>query len=320
MHPISELPVLILAYNRFEKFKRCINTLEEQGIKNIFISVDGPRNKYDMDIQKKIFQFCKNDKLDLKLEINFLHQNKGCRIAPLKGISWFLKRNQYGIILEDDVILSKKCIETFSTLLQDYFHRKDYISLSSFNEFTEKKIESIYALPVWRSWGWATWSHKWEKYIEFKKEIEKYSLWEIYNLLPLEFRSIETAKIIKSCQLNLLDAWDYEFNLYHLLKESYSLTLGGINNYVYGFDETATHTTSVDNCGIDFSLFKEREIDFNNINILSNENIFLTLNKCGFNIIKNKNYFGYVYDYLKNIYYSFIFLLRILKRIIYKRL
>ena len=35
---------------------------------------------------------------------------------------------------------------------------KNIMSISSFNEFTDKKIESIYSIPVWRSWGWATWA------------------------------------------------------------------------------------------------------------------------------------------------------------------
>ena len=33
MGEIKDLPVLILGYNRFEKFTRCISTLEKQGIK-----------------------------------------------------------------------------------------------------------------------------------------------------------------------------------------------------------------------------------------------------------------------------------------------
>ena len=44
MSDISNLPVLILAYNRFDKFNKCINTLYKQGIKKIFLSIDGPKN------------------------------------------------------------------------------------------------------------------------------------------------------------------------------------------------------------------------------------------------------------------------------------
>ena len=52
MSTINELPVLILAYNRFDKFNKCINTLHEQGIKKIFVSIDGPLNNFDIKSQK----------------------------------------------------------------------------------------------------------------------------------------------------------------------------------------------------------------------------------------------------------------------------
>ena len=61
---IKELPVLILGYNRFEKFTRCITTLQEQGIKNIYVSIDGPKNEFDEEVQKKIINFCFNSKLN----------------------------------------------------------------------------------------------------------------------------------------------------------------------------------------------------------------------------------------------------------------
>ena len=37
MNSLKDLPVLILAYNRYEKFYHCINTLKKQGIKKKFL-------------------------------------------------------------------------------------------------------------------------------------------------------------------------------------------------------------------------------------------------------------------------------------------
>ena len=79
-------------------------------------------------------------------------------------------------------------------------------------------------------------------HLDFSKKIKKLTTWQIYNLLPKNIDLIETAEIIKSCQLNLLDAWDYEFNFTHIVNNKKSLTIRGINNYVYGFDDSATHT------------------------------------------------------------------------------
>ena len=112
-----------------------------------------------------------------------------------------------------------------------------------------------------------------ENAFRFFEKIKNFNIWQLYNLLPHELRLIETAEIIKSCQLNLLDAWDYEFNFSHLVNNKRSLTIGGINSYVYGFDSSATHTANIENLGIDFDLFCERNIDekrFWNLKLIKN--------------------------------------------------
>ena len=314
MNAIKDLPVLILGYNRFDKFKRCLTTLQEQGIKTIYVSIDGPKNSNDKNSQRKIINLCKNNELDLHTTLRKWDKNYGCRKGPIKGISWFFEENKFGIILEDDVIISKKCILLFSQLLKEYISNENIFSISSFNEFTNKEVESIYNIPVWRSWGWASWSDRWKLHLDFSKKIKKFSILQIYNLLPIELRNIETAELIKSCQLNLMDAWDYEFNFSHIVNNKLSLTLGGINNYVYGFDNSATHTPNIENAGIEFGLFREREIDENEILELNKLKQIKTLEKCGFSISKNKNIFYLAIDIFKSFFYSFIFYLRKIKR------
>ena len=65
-------------------------------------------------------------------------------------------------------------MELFSYLLKENINNRNYMSISSFNEFTNKKIESIYSMPVWRSWAWASWSEKWQKHLDFSKKIQKH--------------------------------------------------------------------------------------------------------------------------------------------------
>ena len=43
--------------------------------------------------------------------------------------AWFFEENKHGVILEDDVIVSKKCIEIFSLLLEEHFFNKNIIRL-----------------------------------------------------------------------------------------------------------------------------------------------------------------------------------------------
>ena len=318
MSVISDLPILILGYNRFEKFNRCIRTVQKQGIKKVYVSIDGPKNDYDIRVQKRIMDFCSNDNLGMNIKIKSLKKNYGCRNGPIKGISWFFKENKFGVVLEDDVLVSKKCMELFLSLLEENFSNKNFMSISSFNEFTNNKIESLYSASVFRSWGWASWADRWQMHLELSRKIRNLSIWQIYNLLPNEFRLIETAEIIKSSQLNLLDAWDYEFNFSHIVNNKKSLTIGGINNYVYGFDNSATHTVNIENTGVNFELFCEREIDTSKILKIERDKEIATLAKCGFHKTINKNILYLIKDILKSKFYSLIFYLRIIKKIMYK--
>lgn len=315
MKGLNDLPVLILAYNRFNKFLRCINTLHFQGVSNIYISIDGPKNNSDIKNQILIKRFCQENKLGIKnLKVNFFLKNNGCRLGPIKGITWFFKENNYGVVLEDDVVISKNCLQSFSDLLQTYKNDSKFMSLSSFNEYCKNDIKGLYSVPVWRSWGWASWADKWNEHLEFSKKIKKYSLIRLYNLLPEELKSIDTVNIIKSCQLNLLDAWDYEFNFTHIVKDYKSLTIGGINNYVYGFDESATHTLDIDSLGIDFSLYKESLIDHSKQIVLDYKSAKSILKKCGFPYKDKIRFEELIYIYIKQIYCSFIFRLRVIKK------
>ena len=101
------------------------------------------------------------------------------------------------MVLEDDVIISRNCLDIFCKLLQENINNNEIMSLS-FNEYSNKKIELIYSMPIWQSWGWASWANRWQSHMQYSLEISKYSLWQLYNLLPLEFRSIETVKLLKS--------------------------------------------------------------------------------------------------------------------------
>ena len=320
MHDIDNLPVLILAYNRYDKFTKCISTLHKFGARKFFVSVDGPKNNCDLEEQKKICFFCKNNNLEIDPKINILKTNNGCRWGPIKGISWFFNENKYGVILEDDVIVSKACLETFCILLQKYIYSREIMSLSSFNEYEKKETESIYSMPIWRSWGWASWSDKWIEHINFSKEINKYSFWKLYNLLSPEIRSIETIKLLKASHFNFLDAWDYEFNFTHLAKNYKSLTIGGINNFVYGFDNSATHTIDLESIDIDFNLFNKNKIDISNIIEYDFQKSIRIMEKSGFFYKADRNFFIILIDFFRSIFYTLIFFLRKFKRIIFKLL
>ena len=75
MDVIKDLPTLILGYNRYDKFIRCITTLKEQGVEKIYVCIDGPKSDLDKEYQEKIVNFCLNNQLNLNINLFYFYKN-----------------------------------------------------------------------------------------------------------------------------------------------------------------------------------------------------------------------------------------------------
>ena len=110
------------------------------------------------------------------------------------------------------------------------------------------------------------------------------------------FRNIKIPEAISAKRIyGDIYKWDIHLldNLNGTIKE------GGINNFVYGFDDSATHTKDISNLGIDFSLFCERNIEISRILNLENKKIIATLKKCGFNNSRDQKFYYLIKDFCK---------------------
>ena len=81
MGEIKDLPVLILGYNRFDKFTRCISTLKKQGVNNIYVSIDGPKNEYDVKTNFIFIALSYSELNEIRKKKYLEAKNKGFKIA-----------------------------------------------------------------------------------------------------------------------------------------------------------------------------------------------------------------------------------------------
>ena len=319
---IKETPVLILAFNRDKKFKTCLQNIYNCGFRYIFLSVDGPRNEKDAFLQaniKSVFEeFASFEKS--KFESNFIKSNLGCRAGVISGINWFFKKVDYGLIIEDDVLLTSNVSNAFCELLEKYENDESIMSISSFNEFLIAEKNQITKCPIFRSWGWATWAKKWNEHINFSKIIEKKSIRQCLNLLPNNMQNIKNTRLVKACHLGLLDTWDYEYNFTHLALSKYSLTFTGQNCKNIGFDLDATHTKDPLLNNIDFSRFNNLPIDIENEIIMDDNSKKLLLKMAGFKQKKENIFDNKLINLLISYKVSFVFYLRKLKRRVLKKI
>ena len=206
-----KLPVLLLIYNRPSQTKRLLDILLKFNVKNIYISIDGAKNN---DIDK---QLSKNIEFIIKSyqkkiwKINRLKKNYGCKLAVERGINWFFKNVESGIILEDDCIPTKSFFLFCEKLLVKY--KNSNVKVISGNNFLNNKIsvkDHYYYSRFNHCWGWATWRKSWLIYDSKMKNWNKFKNSKSWNkYFANKIDKMYWEKIFDLSKKNYFDSWAY---------------------------------------------------------------------------------------------------------------
>ena len=236
----STLPCLIISYKRFDGVVRLMNFLHEQGVTEIFLAIDGPKDDLDADIQLKMVSWAENFGKENNLAISIFHRssNLGVALGVITALDWFFSINDFGVVLEDDLVVSsyfldfvlhaKGELETDSNVWMisgDQFFEGDQIGDSS--------ILINYPLV----WGWASFASRWEVMKDSLLSKKVYS----FRLLLSPIRAFWYAGSSRVLD-GSVDTWDiplaYEMRIRNRLTIIPPLNL--IKNV--GFDSSASHT------------------------------------------------------------------------------
>ena len=157
------LPVLILCYSRVKPVISLIDKLIESGIRDIYISIDGPKNQNIELIQSELLSELNNIAKIYNLDINIHHNkvNMGLARGVVGGLDWFFSNVEYGIILEDDLEIGSDFVDFMKSGIKEILNYENALLVSA-NQFysgsASRKIWTTYPLI----WGWSTTSLKWK--------------------------------------------------------------------------------------------------------------------------------------------------------------
>ena len=259
-----DIPILILTYNRPNHLLKLIRRLKKINPKKIYVSCDGPKNNFDesqiLKIKKKIQLFDRRTKIHL----NLLNKNYGIKYGPQKGIDWYFKNENLGIILEDDCIPSDFFFKYMKYLLYKYKDDKKVYAISGYNHLKKTNFgEGTYFLSnYFLCWGWGTWKVVWEN---SDKELTSYikgkSLIKLKNKFQNDLEYKYWQKVIKHVYHEKIKTWDIQFLASMWKKNSYCIlpNINMIKNI--GFDQTSTTSP-----GLNFKVAKVVNYDGKIIN------------------------------------------------------
>ena len=234
---MKKIPVAIFCYNRPDKTKNLLREIERnQDYKNYkyYFFCDGPKYKEDIKKCDEVLKIVKKFKIKFKSKkknkINF-----GLSKNIIGGISFVFKTNNYAIILEDDLLISRNTLKFLSTMLLKYESNKNIGSISAYSyihNFDQIK-NRLYLISRHCSWGWATWKNVWMKI-----------KWNNYEIKKKDFSrgGYDLGLLLEGQKKKLINSWAIRFNLFchnnnlKCIMPRYSF----VNNL--GFDDSGTHT------------------------------------------------------------------------------
>ncbi len=245
---LRDVPVLLISFNRPEMTLKAIENIRIFKPTRIYFSVDGPREgnfedianvKMCQDLSKRIDWNC--EVIDIFSELNY-----GSGEWPYRSINQVLKREEWVLIIEDDVRISPSFYEILKELLPKYQQTREVFAVCASNISDKAKItnpDDYFFTKYFSGWGWATWANKWQNYefiIPKKSEVTFWLLLKENNYNPLV--SMYFFINFKLIRRNKLQAWDYQIN--HMIFKNRLLNIKMVKNLSSneGIGSSATHT------------------------------------------------------------------------------
>lgn len=164
---MGKIPILVLAFNRPDNVIEALKVIRAYKPERLYLSCDGPREHKlgEVEVVEKTREAMLN-MIDWPCKVMklFRDKNLGCANAVYEAISWFFEHEEYGIICEDDIVLSPDFFRFCELLLPRYKDNDRVMEISARNTSFRKDIPNTYVYSqCYHCWGWATWRRAWLK-------------------------------------------------------------------------------------------------------------------------------------------------------------
>jgi hypothetical protein len=223
-------------------------------VNRFYIAIDGAKTSQVEKIQQNLIARIKflSESLPLSIDIWHRKSNLGIAVSVVSGIDWFFSKEEFGLIIEDDLKVSSdfvKFIQYGSTT------RNQNVIMLSGNRFLALPGKSILSsYPA--TWGWATWKTEWvlmrENLINFPKiRMQALLSWD-YQFWLLGALRVYSGSV---------DTWDIPIALFMKNESKYSLLPPKNLVSNIGADDFANHTLT-NNFPIGIPIETLGEIDF----------------------------------------------------------
>lgn len=161
-------PIIIFCYNRPDHLKQTIEALQKNDLaeaSDVYVFSDGGKTVSDCEKVKETRAYLKSITGFKSIQISESPVNKGLANSVISGVTSIFEEYPSVIVLEDDLVTSKSFITNMNRMLNVYKDNAKVFSLSGYTFPIDSLADctsDTFALHRISSWGWATWSDRWD--------------------------------------------------------------------------------------------------------------------------------------------------------------
>lgn len=242
-------PICLFTYNRLFETKKTIQALQNNYLASsskLYIFSDGPKNENDRVKVELLRKYLRTISGFESIQYNESLENKGLANSVIDGVQKVLNENDTIIVLEDDLVSTPNFLNFMNQALDYYQLQSKIQSVNAYSLQIKDLKESAYFQTRPASWGWATWSDRWDPEIFNKKIIQN----EV-SLNPTFLKDFTrtcgtdiSRMLIRSIK-NKNDSWYVRWAYNHFRTNRYSVfpEYSFISNIGHGID--ATHCKGI---------------------------------------------------------------------------
>jgi len=242
------IPVLIIGFNRPDKTKKVFEIVCANAPPCLYFSLDGPRKgnaRDDLAHREllRIFQYYKDKYENINFYLNIHDKNMGCRIAVPSAINWFFKDEEYGVILEDDILPNSSFFRFMEEMLILYSNDENVYQVNGY-VLTENGDSSKYwKSKVFHCWGWGTWKGAWSNYSDSMSLLESNRTNVLDSISKDKRIRIFFSALLDSTRQGKNSSWFFRWILAAHMSNGYCICpqVSLVENI--GIDSTATHSS-----------------------------------------------------------------------------
>ena len=160
-------PIIVFCYRRnINKLIKSLLNNKESKKSDLYIFSDGFKSEYDKEDVLKVRKNIKKIKGFKSIQVIESATNNGLATSVINGVSSVIDKFGKAIILEDDLIVSKYFLNFMNNSLYFYQNNRKIWSISGYSppiNFSPNYNKEVYFSIRSSSWGWSTWSNRWNK-------------------------------------------------------------------------------------------------------------------------------------------------------------